>query len=132
NPLGYRRCRNASSSTTAEAVQVFPVDLAGRREACPATPNSNNRPTEAGAELLLLAGDRLGRTLAGAGIGMGPLAPNRQAAAMAQATIIAQVHEALDVHRHVAAQIAFHNIVAVDGLADLDDFGVGQLVHAAL
>src|SRR5690606_30957129 len=87
----------------------------------PPLPIQNNRPAETGAELLLLAGDRLGRTLAGAGIGMGPLAPNRQATAMAQATIIAQVHEALDVHRHIAAQIAFHDIVAVDGLADLDD-----------
>src|SRR5690606_25425538 len=82
--------------------------------------------------LLLLAGNRLGRTLAGAGIGMSALTADRKAAAVAQATVIAQVHEALDVHRRVAAKIALDRVVAVDGLTNLNDFRVGQLVHAAL
>src|SRR5690606_36517532 len=50
-------------------------------------------------QLLLLAGNRLGRTLAGAGVRLRALAANRQRAAMAQATVAAEVHEALDVHR---------------------------------
>src|ERR1044072_4387018 len=68
---------------------------------------------------LLLAGDRLGLALAGAGVGVRALAADRQAAAVAQAAIAAQVHQALDVHRHVAAQVALDGIVAVDSLADL-------------
>src|SRR5918993_5244796 len=82
--------------------------------------------------LLLLAGDRLRLALAGAGIGVGALAANRQAAAVAQATIGAEIHEALDVHGHFAAEIAFHDVVAVDGLTDRQNLGVGELVHAAL
>src|SRR3979411_2697224 len=42
--------------------------------------------------LLLLAGDRLGRTLAGAGVGMGALTAHRQAAAMPQPPVAAKVH----------------------------------------
>ena len=49
-----------------------------------------------------------------------------------EAAIAAQVHQPLDVHRDFAPQIAFDHIVAVDGLADLADLGVGQLVDAAL
>ena len=81
---------------------------------------------------LLLAGDRLRLALAGAGVGVRALAANRQRAAMTQAAIAAEVHQALDVHRDFAAQIALDEIVAVDGLADLQDFGVGELVDAAL
>src|ERR1700759_4598101 len=65
----------------------------------------------------LLAGDRLGGTLAGAGIGVGALAANRQALAVTQAAIAAQIHQALDVHRHFAAQVAFDQEVAVDDFA---------------
>src|SRR3989344_2995523 len=81
--------------------------------------------------LLLLAGDRLGRTLAGAGVGVRALAGHRQALAVAQAAVAGQVHQALDVHRGFAAQVAPDRVVAVDRLADLQDLGVGQLVHAA-
>src|SRR5690606_30493896 len=84
------------------------------------------------APLFLLAGDRLRRALAGAGVGMRALAAHRQRPAMAQAAVAAEVHQALDVHRDLAAQIALDLIVAVDGLADLQHFGVGELVDAAL
>src|SRR5262249_42119655 len=80
---------------------------------------------------LLLAGDRLGGALAGAGVGVGALAADRQSLAVTQAAIAAQIHQALDVHRHFAAQVAFDQIVAVDGFADLDDLGLGQVADAA-
>ena len=51
---------------------------------------------------------------------------------MTQAAIAAEIHQPLDVHRHFAAQIALDQVVAVDRLADLQDFGVGQLGDAAL
>src|SRR5262245_45573065 len=86
---------------------------------------------QASALGLLLAGDGPRRTLAGACGGMLALAPHGQAAAVAQAAVAAQVHQPLDVHRHLAAQVAFDDEVAIDGLADLQDLGIGQLVHPA-
>src|SRR5882757_9048852 len=44
---------------------------------------------------------------AGAGVGVGTLTADRKALAMAKAAIAAQVHQTLDVHGDVAAQIAF-------------------------
>src|SRR3569623_45854 len=80
--------------------------------------------------LFLLAGDRLGRPLAGARIGVCALATNRQAAAVPQATVVAKIHQPLDVHRHLAAEVTLDHVVLVDRFADLDHFGVGQLVDA--
>src|ERR1700753_413197 len=64
----YRRCRSSSSYIR-------------RRRQVPCSP------------LLFLAGDRLGRALAGARIGVRALAADRQATAMTQAAIVAQVHQ---------------------------------------
>src|SRR5262249_22968260 len=80
----------------------------------------------------LLAGDRLRGTFARARVGVRALTANRQTFAMTQAAIAAEVHEALDVHRHFAAQVAFDHVLAVDDLADLNDFGVRELIDAAL
>src|SRR6185503_15845759 len=79
----------------------------------------------------LLAGDGLGRTLAGAGVGVGALAANRQALAVAQAPVAAQIHQALDVHGDVAAQIALDQEVMVDQFANLDDLGFRQVADPA-
>src|SRR5207248_2694338 len=49
-----------------------------------------------------LAGDRLGRALAGTRIGVRALAVDRQPAAMPQAPVAGEVHQSLDVHRHFA------------------------------
>src|SRR5690606_15918459 len=81
---------------------------------------------------LLLAGDRLGRALTGPRIGVRTLAANRQTAAMTQAAIAAEIHQPLDVHRHLAPQIALDHVVAVDRLADLQHLSVGELVHPPL
>src|SRR4029077_20330481 len=61
----------------------------------------------------------------------GALAANRQALAMTQAAIAAQIHQALDVHGNVTAQVAFDQEVAVDDFADLDDLGLGQIADPA-
>jgi hypothetical protein len=50
---------------------------------------------------------------------VGALTAHRQVAAVAQATVAAEVHQALDVHLHFAAQVAFDGEVGVDMLADL-------------
>jgi hypothetical protein len=80
---------------------------------------------------LLDHGARLARTLAGAGIRAGALAANRQAAAMTEAAVAAEVHQALDVDRHLAAQVAFDR-QAADFLADLLQIGVGQVLDLAI
>eukprot|EP01036_Dinobryon_divergens_P045087 gene45088-biopygen36376 len=63
---------------------------------------------------------------------MRALATNRQTFAVTQAAVATKVHQALDVHRDFAAQVALDQIVAVNGLADLEHFLVGKLVNAAL
>src|SRR5574338_549369 len=57
-------------------------------------------------KLLLL--DRATRALAGTRIGAGALAARRQATAVAQATVGAEVHQALDADADLTAQVAFH------------------------
>jgi hypothetical protein len=60
------------------------------------------------------------------------LAANRQRAAVTQAAVAAEVHQTLDVHGDFAAQVAFDLIIAVDRLADGENFGVRELVDAAI
>src|SRR5215470_8515331 len=58
------------------------------------------------SDRFLLAGDGLGGPLARARIGMSPLSAHRQAFAVPQSAVAAEVHQALDVHRDLTAQIA--------------------------
>src|SRR5436309_817415 len=69
--------------------------------------------------------------LAGACVGMRALTAHRQPTAVPKAAITAEIHQPLDVHRHLAAQIAFHKIIAIDGLADLDHFRLGEIADPA-
>src|SRR3979490_1014918 len=46
------------------------------------------------------------RTLSRARVGAGTLAANRKTLAMTGAAIAAEVHQALDIHRHLATQVA--------------------------
>src|SRR5690606_18611009 len=87
------------------------------------------RPSRSG---LLLTGDRLRRTLAGARVRVRPLTVDRKALAVAEATIAAEIHEALDVHRNLAPEVALDEVIAVDGFADLQNLGVRELVNAPL
>ena len=84
----------------------------------------NVRAAEGLLRNLLLAGDGDGLALAGACVGMGALTMHRQAAAMAQPTLAAQVHEPLDVHRHLAPQVALDAVILVNHLAQLQHFVV--------
>src|SRR5262245_56080873 len=63
---------------------------------------------------------------------MGALAANWQTFTVAQTAIAAEIHQALDVELHVAPQVAFDHVVAVDDFANLEHLGVGQLGDAAL
>ena len=81
---------------------------------------------------LLLACNGARRTFARACIGVSALTANRQSFAMAQTAVAAEIHQPLDVHRDFAAQIAFDDVVAVDGLANLNDLVFGEIADAAV
>src|ERR1051326_2632422 len=81
---------------------------------------------------LLFPGDRLGRAFARARVRMSALPTHRKPAAMTQTAIADEIHQPLDVHRHFAAEIALHQIIAVDDFADLDHFGIGEIADAAV
>src|SRR3954454_7948416 len=68
---------------------------------------------------LLLAGDGLARALARARVGAGALAVHRQAAAVPQALVAADLHLAADVGGDLAAQITLDPEVLVDVVAQL-------------
>src|SRR6056297_416940 len=81
--------------------------------------------------LFLLASDGFRRALAGTGIGVGTLTANRKVAAVAQTTIGAKVHKALDVHLNFATQVTFDGVVAIDVLTQGQCFGVAEFVDPA-
>src|SRR5207245_194146 len=54
-----------------------------------------------------LADEAALRSLAGAGVGVGALAPDREPLAVAESAVAAEVHQPLDVHRDLAPQVAF-------------------------
>jgi hypothetical protein len=102
---------------------VVPAATPKTREADGQDANRNSpRHHQLFASLFLLAGDRLGRALARARIGVGALAAHRQTATMTQAAIAAEVHQTLDVDADFTAKIALDQIVAVDDFADLQNF----------
>src|SRR5690606_37465056 len=77
--------------------------------------------------LLLQCRGALARTLAGAGIGAGALTAHRQAAAMTEAPVAADVHQTLDVHRRLTTQVTLDGELG-DLVADLFQIGVSQFL----
>src|SRR5947208_1225461 len=66
---------------------------------------------------LLLDHDALALALAGTSVGVGPLPAHGQTLPMADAAIAADIHEALDAHGHLAAQVALDLVLAIDDVA---------------
>src|SRR6185312_5686461 len=80
----------------------------------------------------LLPGDCHGLALAGAGIGMRPLAANRKPTPMPQAAVASKVHQPLDVHRHFTPEITLHAIIPINQLTDAKHLLIGKLVDPTL
>src|SRR5262245_32522172 len=80
----------------------------------------------------LLAGDGLARPLAGAGVGLGPLAAHRQPLAVAGAAVAVDVAQARDVLLHLPAQRALDGVLAVEDAHQPADLVVGQFLGLAL
>src|SRR3972149_7724206 len=70
----------------------------------------------------------LARALAGPGVGMGPLAADRKPAGMPKPPIAADIHQPLDVHRDLLAQISLDAAPGIDDLAALADLLLGQVL----
>src|SRR5690606_62770 len=68
--------------------------------------------------------------LAGTGVGVRPLSAHRQPLAVTQSAIAAEVHQPLDVHRDLAAEIALDLVVAFDHLADAPHLVLGEVLGA--
>src|SRR5690349_2164738 len=83
-----------------------------------------DRPPWPDCSLLL---DRATRALAGTRIGTGALTAQRQAAAVAQATVRTEVDQALDGHADFAAEVALDAELG-DLMAQLVDFRLGQVL----
>ena len=79
------------------------------------------------ADCLLLVGHRALRALAGASVGVGALAADREALAVTDALQAADLDLALDVALDVAAQVAFDLQVLVDVGADAVDLVLGEV-----
>src|SRR4051812_47773597 len=78
---------------------------------------------------LFLTSDRATRTLLRACVRVRALTANRQALAMADATVRADIHQSLDVHRDFRAERALDLEIPVDHLAKLRHVGVGQIAN---
>jgi hypothetical protein len=63
---------------------------------------------------------------------MGALATNRQATAMPQAAVAAQIHQPLDVHLVLSAKVALDREIRIDVFAVPQDLGVAQVVVPAV
>src|SRR5687767_11348205 len=79
---------------------------------------------------LLLARDRAAWTLLGSCIGVRPLTANRKSATVPNATVRADVHQALDVHRDLGAQRALDPVVALDRLTKAIHITVIEVTNA--
>src|SRR4051812_6684441 len=78
---------------------------------------------------LLSAADGLLRALARARVGLRPLAVDRQAATMPEPAVCANLGEALDGLRALAAKVALDLVVRIDVLAELRDLFLGQVAN---
>src|SRR4051812_46175109 len=83
------------------------------------------------ARLLLARDLHALRALAGARVGLGVLPVDRQAAPVAQAAVGADLHQALDVLRALAAQVALDGD-AVDRVAQARDLVLGEVADLAV
>ena len=77
--------------------------------------------------LFLQCSSTLARTLASACVGTSALTTHWQTAAMAEATIAADVHQTLDVHRGFTAQVTFNGEL-LDLLANFFQIAIRQIL----
>src|SRR5918997_3820355 len=86
-----------------------------------------------GGPLLLPANaDRLLRSASLPGVGLGALAAGRQVAPVPKAAIRTDLDEALDVQRHLAAEVALDLVAPIDQLAEPVDLLLGEVTDTGV
>src|SRR5262245_5739188 len=78
--------------------------------------------------LLHRADHRPPRALPGAGVRVGALAPHREVAAVPHAPVGPHLHQTLDVHGDVLAEVALHPALGVDDLRDAARLLLGEVL----
>ncbi len=73
------------------------------------------------------AGNRPSMASFGSCVRAGPLAPHRQPTAVPHATVASDIYQATDVHVHLASEVAFDRLLAVDDLPKAVQLSVGQV-----
>ena len=82
--------------------------------------------------LLLLICDGPFGTFTGTSIGLASLATDGQTLSVAQAAVAADLGQTLDVQSGLTTQVAFHNEVVVNALADFCLFLVGEVFYSGV
>ena len=80
----------------------------------------------------LLVSNSFLAALAGAGVVLGALTTNRETVAVTDAAIATDVHQSLDVHLHLAAQVTFHFVFVTDDFTNGCCLGIGPILHAGI
>src|SRR5688500_17285479 len=70
-------------------------------------------------------------TLTGTGVGSSSLSTDRKSIFEAEATVRANVFEALDVIRRDTLKVTFNDILCTDNIAEASFFGFGKIFHAS-
>ena len=81
---------------------------------------------------LLAALDEFFGTLASPSIVFGVLSANRKTETVTASAIAANINESLDVHLNVAAKVALHYEVVVDGITKFDNLVVREIFRAGV
>ena len=75
------------------------------------------------------ADHRLAGALAGAGVGVGALPADRQAAAVAESLVTADVHLALDVLGDLTPEVTLDLELPIHERPDVGDLLIGEILH---
>src|SRR4051794_37491646 len=101
--------------------------------AIPAAPNqviNARRRPKLSSRRCTGARQRTLRALAGAGVRVGALAANGQAPAVTKTTVCTEIHQPLDVHRDLTAEVAFDLEIALENFTDATRLVVAEVLRA--
>ena len=80
----------------------------------------------------LLVSNSFLASLAGTCVVLGALTTHGETVAVTDATIATDVHQSLDVHLHLAAQVTFYLVFVTDHLTHSCCLGIGPILNAGV
>ena len=72
------------------------------------------------------------RTLERASLGLGPLTAARKTLPMTKSAVATEIHQALYIHRNVAAEVTLNLDILINMLPDLSHFRLSQVVATGI